>query len=137
MCFFFYVCSWFLSFSLWKSDLFIKEGYHNLFNLCFHQLIFFSYNFVVILQLWGVYCWWTTCNSSLSMVYFAGNSSRLPELGTDQALKLKQLTVLTLAETNKVFLLHIWSHFLNPLADISGWFVAPRKRYIWLIWISL
>ncbi|XP_023006627.1 COP9 signalosome complex subunit 7-like isoform X2 [Cucurbita maxima] len=33
---------------------------------------------------------------------YKSNSSRLPELGSDQALKLKQLTVLTLAETNKV-----------------------------------
>ena len=56
----------------------------------------------------------------LSMVYFAGNSSRLPELGSDQALKLKQLTVLTLAETNKVFLLPTQSRFFNPVEDISG-----------------
>ncbi|XP_022959601.1 COP9 signalosome complex subunit 7-like isoform X5 [Cucurbita moschata] len=33
---------------------------------------------------------------------YTSNSGRLPELGSDQALKLKQLTVLTLAETNKV-----------------------------------
>ncbi|XP_038907171.1 COP9 signalosome complex subunit 7 isoform X1 [Benincasa hispida] len=33
---------------------------------------------------------------------YKSNSSCLPELGSDQALKLKQLTVLTLAETNKV-----------------------------------
>ncbi|XP_011656840.1 COP9 signalosome complex subunit 7 isoform X3 [Cucumis sativus] len=33
---------------------------------------------------------------------YKSNSSRLPELSSDQALKLKQLTVLTLAETNKV-----------------------------------
>ncbi|RVW32310.1 COP9 signalosome complex subunit 7 [Vitis vinifera] len=31
-----------------------------------------------------------------------GNVDRLPQLVPDQALKLKQLTVLTLAETNKV-----------------------------------
>ena len=51
-------------------------------------------------------------------ITFAGNSGRLPELGSDQALKLKQLTVLTLAETNKVFLLPT-PCFFNPLADAS------------------
>lgn len=30
-----------------------------------------------------------------------GDASRLPQLVPDQVLKLKQLTVLTLAETNK------------------------------------
>ncbi|XP_021280915.1 COP9 signalosome complex subunit 7 isoform X1 [Herrania umbratica] len=33
---------------------------------------------------------------------YKGNSGRLPQLVPDQVLKLKQLTVLTLAETNKV-----------------------------------
>lgn len=32
-----------------------------------------------------------------------GNADRLPQLVPEQVLKLKQLTVLTLAETNKVF----------------------------------
>jgi COP9 signalosome complex subunit 7 len=31
-----------------------------------------------------------------------GNSAMLPKLSQDQILKLKQLTVLTLSETNKV-----------------------------------
>ena len=31
-----------------------------------------------------------------------GNASRIPQLSPDQILKLKQLTVLTLAESNKV-----------------------------------
>ena len=33
---------------------------------------------------------------------FVGNAGRLPQLVPEQVLKLKQLTVLTLAETNKV-----------------------------------
>ncbi|GMP82362.1 hypothetical protein CsSME_00036701 [Camellia sinensis var. sinensis] len=33
--------------------------------------------------------------------YFLGNAGRLPQLVPDQTLKLKQLTVLTLAETDK------------------------------------
>lgn len=35
-------------------------------------------------------------------MHFAGVANQLPQLVPDQVLKLKQLTVLTLAETNKV-----------------------------------
>jgi len=35
--------------------------------------------------------------------WLIGNADRLPQLVPDQILKLKQLTVLTLAETYKVF----------------------------------
>lgn len=106
---FFFVCSWFLSFSLWKFGIFIKRRYHNVW--CHYTS---TSKYALLMNYMH--------NSILSTVYFAGNSSRLPELSSDQALKLKQLTVLTLAETNKVLMLHIWSCFLNPLADVSGWF---------------
>lgn len=36
-----------------------------------------------------------------------GNADRLPQLIPDQILKLKQLTVLTLAETYKVLLIDV------------------------------
>ena len=35
-------------------------------------------------------------------IWFTDNAGSLPQLLPDQILKLKQLTVLTLAETNKV-----------------------------------
>lgn len=35
-------------------------------------------------------------------MWYPGNADRLPQLISDQILKLKQLTVLTLAETYKV-----------------------------------
>jgi hypothetical protein len=38
---------------------------------------------------------------------FVGNAGRLPQLVPEQVLKLKQLTVLTLAETNKVSFLEV------------------------------
>lgn len=41
----------------------------------------------------------------------AGVAGRLPQLVPDQVLKLKQLTVLTLAETNKVAV-HVFTDFM-------------------------
>lgn len=38
------------------------------------------------------------------MLIIVGNASKLPQLTPDQILKLKQLTMLTLAEANKVIL---------------------------------
>lgn len=48
--------------------------------------------------------------------WLIGNSDRLPQLTPDQILKLKQLTVLTLAETYKVeyFILpSVFSHHMS------------------------
>lgn len=57
-------------------------------NALLHGAMFFSLNEFDVL------CCWT------------GVASRLPQLGPDQVLKLKQLTVLTLAETDKVAFQH-------------------------------
>lgn len=50
-----------------------------------------------------------------------GVANRLPHLGPDQVLKLKQLTVLTLAETNKVsshvFYCPLFSQIMNFASD--------------------
>ena len=40
------------------------------------------------------------------LLYIVDNAAQLPPLGADQKLKLKQLTVLTLAEAAKVFVLN-------------------------------
>jgi len=49
-------------------------------------------------------------------MWLAGNADRLPQLIPDQILKLKQLTVLTLAETYKVYLLITQSYWLSCFA---------------------
>lgn len=48
----------------------------------------------------------------------AAVASRLPQLIPDQTLKLKQLTVLTLAETNKVSFQYYMSVHLNKMLEI-------------------
>ncbi|GKD56453.1 hypothetical protein Tco_1289840 [Tanacetum coccineum] len=54
----------------------------------------------------------------------ASNASNLPPLAPDQILKLRQLTVLTLAETNKVpnYEQFLPSAKLEPLGTISTMF---------------
>lgn len=89
--------------------------YHNLGALCLWLLFLlltwinsttdslFSILFFFFGRCYTEICNWTCL--------FTGNASRLPQLVPDQILKLKQLTVLTLAETNKVSFLGSEPHY--------------------------
>ena len=48
-----------------------------------------------------------------NFMIFLGNAGRLPQLVPDQILKLKQLTVLTLSELNKVFVFELINLFID------------------------
>ena len=77
--------------------------------------------YILISYLISLRCQSVYVNSNKTMfikrfTWLAGNADRLPQLIPDQILKLKQLTVLTLAETYKVYLLITQSYWLSCFA---------------------
>lgn len=63
------------------------------------------------------------CKAKRNRTFFIGNAARLPLLAPDQVLKLKQLTILTLAETNKVF---FWT-FTSFMISCNMEFIFPPE----------
>lgn len=85
----------------------------------------------------SLFLWVWLLSMDRSIIYvFIGNAGCLPQLVSDQVLKLKQLTVLTLAERSKVFLPTLWFLFaLNMFIYLLVWgkvvTTLSSNFYVW------